>query len=319
MVIWWVIGLGAALGLLPRNRLRQDGLWVLAAFAGLAAWAALGLLWTSSDERTLAEVVRVMHYGGVVLLVLCLISPTTWRPAAAGVFAGAVAVCLLAVASRLFPDQIPDTVAESIGTKRLSYPLGYWNAVGAWGAMTLAMALIWSAHARSLAVRAGSLAAVPLAATVVYLSYSRAGAGGVAVALLAGLALSRNRWTLAAHALVAGTCAAVAIFAIRGRPEIADGTGDAGAIAILAVLVGAALGCALGPLLTRVLDADRRWRVSPGTARVGVGALVAICLLAAVTVGRGPLGDAWDDFRPDRPDAGRRLAAARPGIAADIA
>ena len=40
-------------------------------------------------------------------------------------------------------------------TDRLSYPLNYWNAVAAWGAMTLAMGLAWSANSRRLWVRCG--------------------------------------------------------------------------------------------------------------------------------------------------------------------
>ena len=315
IAVWWVIGIGAALSLLPRGRVARGGIWVLAAFAGLVAWTALALLWTDSDERTLAEIVRVVHYAGIVLLVWLLASATTWRSAAAGLLAAAAAVCAIAVASRLFPEQLPDRIAQAVRTKRLSYPLGYWNAVGAWGAMTVAMALVWSAHARSIAVRAASLAVVPMAAAVIYLSYSRAGLGGTAVALLAALALSVNRWTVASHAAVGALAGAGVIAVIRGQSEIADGTGAAGAAAVVAALAVGALACAITPVVTGALRADRRWRLPRRHAQLATTAVLALCLMAIVTVGRAPLSEAWDDFRETAvapiPDAQLRDPAVR--------
>ncbi len=300
VAVWWVIGLGAALGLLPRTRLRRGSRWVLIPLVLLVAWTALALLWTSSDERTLAEVVRVVHYAGIVLLIWCVVSPSTWRPAAAGIAAGAIAVCALAVASRLAPDQFSDEVAKAFGSTRLSFPLGYWNAVAAWGAMSATMALVWSAHARSLAVRAASLAAVPLAALVVYLTYSRAGVGGIAVGLLAVLALSVNRWTVAVHALAAGAASALVIKLVRDRPEIADGTGTEGAAVAVQALAGAAILCALAVAFTRVAQADRRWRLPLGAARAATLSLVAVGLVAFAVLGRAPASEAWDEFRNGR-------------------
>ncbi len=40
-------------------------------------------------------------------------------------------------------------VAGAFATRRLSYPFGYWNGVGAWGAMSVALTLAASVHARA--------------------------------------------------------------------------------------------------------------------------------------------------------------------------
>ena len=123
----------------------------------LALWTALSLGWTDSDERTLAELARVVHLGGLALLALSLLDRRTWRAAAAGLALAGVIVCGAAVASRLAPDAFPVDEIKRGGFRsdRLNYPFWYWNAVAAWGAMALAMALAWSAHARSLLVRIG--------------------------------------------------------------------------------------------------------------------------------------------------------------------
>src|SRR5205823_1003440 len=123
------------------------GLLALASLGLLAAWTALGLDVTSSDERTLAEVTRVLHHGGLLLLVTLTLDRSTWRSALGGVTAAALGVCVIAMANRLTAGGLAhDLVVESFGTRRISYPLNYWNAVGAWGVMSTLLGLAWSAH-----------------------------------------------------------------------------------------------------------------------------------------------------------------------------
>src|SRR5919197_4313794 len=68
LAIWALIALGLAVGMLPRARL-SPAAWV--ALAGFATFALLNLLaqsWTHSDERTTAELARVLQYGGLIAL-----------------------------------------------------------------------------------------------------------------------------------------------------------------------------------------------------------------------------------------------------------
>src|SRR5262249_46161059 len=152
---------------------RPRGAFVpLAAIAGLAIWTALSLAWSSSDSRTLAEVVRVLHYAGLIGLVWSLFGEDTWRAAAAGLIGAAVAVCALSVANRLVPGAFPANRIKGVfGTNRLNYPFNYWNAVACWSAMTFAMVLALSAYAQGAWVRAVCVAVIPLCGLAAYLTY----------------------------------------------------------------------------------------------------------------------------------------------------
>ena len=304
IAIWLVLGLGAAVGLLPRARLPRLALVPLGAVALLALWTALSLGWTDSDERTLAEVARVAHLGGLALLALSLLDRRTWRAAAAGLGLAGVIVCGAAVASRLAPDAFPidDIRRAGFRSDRLNYPFWYWNAVAAWGAMALAMALAWSAHARSLLVRIAFAAAIPVCVLTVYLSYSRAGVAGSALAVIAVIAFGRNRWLTAVHALVGAGASALVILVVRNHEAIAKATGNAGAGAVLLALLGGAALCALAALLTWIASADR-WRVSPRLAQVGFAAGVLVLAIAALTVGSDPISRGWDEFQAKKQPA----------------
>ncbi len=217
MVVWVVIALGVAFGVLPRGRPTTAALISLIAFVCLAGWGMLALTWTESDERTFEEVARVLAYVGFVVLAYLGLNRYTARAAAAGLGAALVTVPVLAVVSRLAPEVITDDLVARLGVDRLSYPFGYWNALSCWAAMSIAFGLTWSAHARTPWMRMALLAAVPASGLALYLTYSRAGVIAAGVAVLAALALSRSRWTVAAHSLVAALGTGLAVLAARGN------------------------------------------------------------------------------------------------------
>lgn len=296
LVLWWVIAMGAVAGVLPRGRPARSGGVVLAALVLMGLWTAASLAWTSSDERTLTEIARVGAHLGVVVLIASAAGPTTWRPALAGASAAAVAICAIALGSRLDPSLFgTDVVAHAFGTNRLSYPLGYWNATGAWAGMTTVLCLGWSAHARSALARGLTLAAVPLALVVAYLTYSRASLAGGAFGILVLLAVSRNRWTAVAHAIIGGAGGVGAVLVVRGVHPIADGTGTAGAgkvaLAVLAAgLIAGCLGAATGVL---GMDRVRLSRRAARRCRMTVGPIAAVGLvIASIAV----LPGAWRSF-----------------------
>src|SRR5580704_12621164 len=68
LVVWLVLGLGIACGLLPRARPSGAQLLLLGALLAYVAWTALSLLWTSSSERTFEEVARTLDYLGLAVL-----------------------------------------------------------------------------------------------------------------------------------------------------------------------------------------------------------------------------------------------------------
>jgi hypothetical protein len=108
VALWWLLGLGFGLGLLPRVRLPRGALIPIISLGLLAAWTAVALGWSESDENTVAELARVVHYGGILLLVWSLADRSARRAAAAGLLTAGIAVCALAVVSRLAPDAFPE-------------------------------------------------------------------------------------------------------------------------------------------------------------------------------------------------------------------
>lgn len=297
LVIWWVIAVGVGIGLLPRARLATPARVLLGALVAYALWTALSLTWTESSERTFTELARTLDYLGVVLLLGLVVDRRTWRSAAAGLGAGALTVCLLALVSRLAPSAFPtDWAAQTFRADRLDYPFGYWNAIGAWAAMSAALALARSVHETSRPIRALSLGLVPVACVVAYLTYSRTAVAAVALALVLVLAMSRNRGTALIHAAAAAAGTGLAILAIRGAPQIANATGTAGVGPVVGALVFA-LG--LGAVVA-VLTAIRRtddWRLSPRIGRPLGAAAAVMVILAAGVYGPHLASRAWHSFR----------------------
>ncbi|MFY9488389.1 MAG: O-antigen ligase family protein [Solirubrobacterales bacterium] len=312
IAIWFALGLSVAFGTLPAGQPRRAQTLPPLLLAIFAISTASALLWTGSAERTGAELGRVLFYLGLVLLVGSVVHNGNWRPAAGGLTTGVLTVTILAVASRLLPDAFPtDEASLQFETARLSYPLNYWNAVAAWGAVSVTLAVAQSAHARTLPVRALLLATTPISAAAIYLTYSRGGLAAALLGVCAVIAFGRNRWLTAIHATAAAAAAALVVVSIRAAPEVANATGDAGATWIAVALLGAAALCAAVVVVTSTLKCERL-RLSPRAARACTIGSVTVALLVAGTVGRGPITGAWDQFRVraeiTSSDPGARLA-----------
>lgn len=282
-VLWWLIALAVAFGLFPRQWPPRTVVAVVSGLVLLGLWTALSLTWTTSSERTLAETARVGAHLSVVVIVAFLVTERTWTSVLLGLSAAAVLICAVAFAGRLLPDLFGvQPVAQTGNARRLSFPLGYWNALGAWASMTALLGLAVSSHVRPRGLRSASLAMLPVVVAVAYLTYSRAAIGGFAIGLIVLLASSRNRWTLLAHVLAAAAGAAALIVVIRRHPELANATGNRGntGVLITAGLAGAA--CAIAAWATSLGRVDG-WRVPANASRAVLGiSLVAITVAAAV-------------------------------------
>lgn len=307
VVLSWGLLLAAAVGLLPRSIPRGPGIAVLAGLAGVAAWTAASLSWTVSDEITLTEAARATMYLCVLALVALSLDSGTWRAALGGVLAGGAIVCGIALGSRLTIDA--SDLLGSEDARRLFQPFGYWNAVGSWASMTSALAIAVSAHTRALPLRVAALGTLPVAGLALGLTYSRAAIGAAVIALAVLILLSRNRWTATAHAGVGLLLTLGLMVFVRGHAEIAEGTGTAGAPAVLLALVVAIFLAGATAALTGRFGMDEV-RLPRRAGRI---VLVATAVIAVVAVGTsaatvGPR--AWDQFQttaPEPDDPAQRL------------
>ncbi len=316
--IWWVLGLGFALGVLPRTPVPRVRLLGVATLVLVAVWVTIGFGWTESAERTTAELGRIVAYAGVLLLPLALLDRSTWRAAVGGIVAAALLIAVLGVASRLFPGDFPkDLIRASFKGQRLSYPFHYWNAVGSWAAMAIALGLAWSAHARLLVGRMLALAAIPVAGVALYLTYSRSSVAGVALGVLVVLAASRNRWVVLVHALAAGLGAGAGILAVRGAPQIAHATGSADAGRVILVLVLAALVCVAAAGATWALHGER-WRLDRRPAFALLAGVLAVVAVAGAIALPSPARRAWDQFNEDPFKLGKQAGAEQTDPAAHL-
>lgn len=285
LIVWSGLAIAFLFGLLPLARPSRDVVLPLAALGLLVAWTALSLTWTESSERTWAELARALHYLGLLVLAWTVLERRTWRIAAAGLSVGALVVCGLAVLSRLAPLAFPGAGAGTPDPARLLYPLGYWNGVGVWGAMSVGICLAWASGVSSPRMRGVGAAMLPVAGLAVYLSYSRTGASAAVLAMLIVLALAPSRRRASCHAAAGVLAIGGAILAVRANPEIAHGTGGSGGGMVALALAALCVGCwwaseALQVFISRFPSLRR----GPAMA-LGLSVAIALVGLAAA---RGP-------------------------------
>ena len=171
-----------------------------AALAALAVLGALALGWSIDRGAGFEDVVRLSLYLGVFVLAALLMRPGHGPPVLAGIAAGLVVVSLIALASRLLGIGAGDAelvAATPAFAGRLSYPIGYWNALGAMAAMAIPV-LIWLESATGSRVGRGlALAAIPPVLLTAFMTSSRgaliAAAIGATIAIAAAGSRPRRR------------------------------------------------------------------------------------------------------------------------------
>jgi hypothetical protein len=325
VIAWWLVLLGAALGLLARGpigRARWLAFGLLAAFAG---WTALGLTWTESSEQTMVEVARVLTYLGVLALALSAPRPGAIGRVAAGVGAAIGVVAVLALLSRLQPTWFPENSAADFlppTAERLSYPLGYWNGLAALLAMGMPLALVGATYSRRVLTSALAAAVVPVIALAAFYTLSRGGALEIAVGLVVLVALAPRRLALVPTLAITGGASALLVLIATRRNELEAGLlsetaaqqGDE--MLLITLIVCVAAGAAVGLLQAAIRSARPeagRWSARRRRAGGAIAVtLVAAALVAAFAAGApGEVSDAWEEFKtPHAGDDATRFGSA---------
>lgn len=290
LLIWTILGLGWATGILPRAK-PDRSLWpAVVGFLALAIWTTTSLKWTESDERTVVELGRVAHHAGVFLLAASVLTRRTWKAALAGLTAGLVVVCWIALSNWLWPGSIAtDYVRTVFGAKRLSYPLAYFNGMGTLGVMTSILALALATHASAWWQRALVIVPVPGVLVMTYLTYSRGSVLELGVGLVVLVAVAKHRIPMLLVGLVTAAGTTLTILALRERQQIVEGSGSTGAGTVLGLCLAAGLVAAAAVLALALARADARLRLPrrvgvPALAALGVVMVLALAALAPTVV-----------------------------------
>lgn len=312
VVVWWVVLLAAAWGILPAGRLTRAAWTALALLAGFLIWTAIASTWSLSVERGLEETSRLACYLGVLVLAVAghRDRRVALRHTVAAVAAAIVLLCALALLSRLDPHLFPaaQTTASYLpgAHQRLNWPIDYWNALGALVALGLPLLLGLAGQARSLLGQALAAAAIPLVALTGYLTFSRGGAIAVAAGLIVFLLCAPERLPRLATTLVAGAGSAALIAGAAHRHAIEQGLTTAAArhqgasllVAVVLVCAGVAIVQAGIGLAARHGTPPRLLSPSPARARALLAGALAVLVIAFLAAhGPAHLRHAWDQFK----------------------
>jgi hypothetical protein len=306
--------------------LPRPGRTELAFVGGLAAfalWALLSTVWSPGATAPVLEAERGLLYVAAAAAAILLLSfREAFSALLGGVVAGAVAVALYALATRLFPGRVGGAYDPSSGYQ-LAEPLGYWNALGLLTAIAILLAGGFAAHGSRLLTRALAAVSLVVLLPTLYFTFSRGALVALVVGAIVQIAADARRARLLATGLVLGAPALLGVF-LASRYHALTTPGDSlttaqregrELAAILVVLAVIAVAAALALHL-----ADRRLHVSDRAGRLLVGLVAAAALLCAAGVlvaAGGPVAAAEraaDTFRESPPpaegDLQRRLLSA---------
>ena len=295
----------------------------LGGLAALALWALLSTAWSPGATGQVLEAERGLLYVAAAAAAILLLS---FREAFAallgGILAGAVAVALYALGTRLFPGDVGGAYDPSSGYQ-LAEPLGYWNALGILTALALLLAGALAAHGVGLATRMLASASLVVLLPTLYFTFSRGALVALVVGAIVQIAADAHRARLLATGLVVGTPALLAVF-LASRYHALTTAGDSLTTAqregheLAKILVALMLLAAAGAVAIHV--AERRLRFSARAGRLLVGGVAAVALLTALVAlaaGGGPVDvveRASDSFgrspAPGDGDLQRRLLSA---------
>ena len=178
-----VVGAACALAVVVLGaRGRPWGALALLLFAVLAALTYASIAWSVQPADSWVEANRTLAYLAAfgAAIALARLVPARWPAVVGAVGTVAVVVCGYALLAKVFPATL--NAGDTLG--RLRVPFSYWNATGLMAALGLP-ACLW-AGARpdaGRALRAVSVPAIAVLATVLMLSYSR----GALIAAVIGL------------------------------------------------------------------------------------------------------------------------------------
>ncbi|HEY1236930.1 MAG TPA: O-antigen ligase family protein [Solirubrobacterales bacterium] len=298
-MIWAAVIAGVVGRGLPAAPIARPAAVAGICLAATAVLAALSIAWAADQGRAFEEAVRVSFYLGLFALAACTASRAGIGEWLAGLTIGAAAVSVIALVGYLQPGLLTDSgndIANAAG--RLSYPLGYWNAMAALfavGAILLAHAGV---RAPTRPLRASGVALLPVVMLGAWLTDSRGGAVALVLgfAILLATAPERSRQAIVLGVGIAG--AAILVGVGSGMDGLRNGLADSAMrsdgdlMTVLVVVVAGACGGAAW-----FLDGRRARLELSRPARLGLVAVVGGALVVGV-IAADPV-KRFDDFKQE--------------------
>ncbi|MFL5892064.1 MAG: O-antigen ligase family protein [Solirubrobacterales bacterium] len=289
LAIWWVVILALLTRVWPGRAIPRSAVAAGISLAAFGAFTALSMIWAPSPGLSFTELVRVAGYLGLFVLIVIASGRTGPRPWLIGLALGLVVVALGGLASRFDPSLFGGADRDifafiPFSHGRLSYPVGYWNGLGACLALGLVLLGWLSAEAPTRLTRALATAALPAFGLAMYLTSSRGGVAAAVVGGIALLAMSRTWAQQLGSYLIGGVGAAVLAViasqendftnALTTHTAYVQGREMAAATVASIVIVGIARYLVDRPLSSVQLSAK--------VVRGGIAAVVAIGLVVLV-------------------------------------
>ncbi|MGB9184637.1 MAG: O-antigen ligase family protein [Solirubrobacteraceae bacterium] len=269
-----------------------------------AGWTLASAIWSHAFGRALVEFDRALLYL-LLLMLFGSLPRRVWRMPLLlrGLAAGSLVVCTVALISRVLPRVWP--ISPGVATSRLSYPLTYWNALGILAALCILFLVGLSASPREpRALRVVAAAGVPIAATTLFLTFSRGAIAALVVGTIVFVLLSRSSALPGALLAVIPPTAISVVFAYRAdllatvnpTTPAAVAQGQKVAVVVLgAVIASGVLRALLLPVDGWLHRSAQRRQISRSTRwTAGITALTTLIIVALIA---GAPGWASSQFR----------------------
>jgi hypothetical protein len=297
IVIWAAVIAGVVGRGLPAAPIARPAAVAGICLAATAVLGALSIAWAADQGRAFEEMIRVSCYLGLFALAACTASKPGIGQWLGGLAGGIAAVGVVGVLAYLQPGLLTEPGNDvANAASRLSYPLGYWNAMAALFAIGAILLAHGGIRAPTRALRSASIALFPIVLLGLWLADSRGGVVAVVIGLAVLLAASPDRSRQLVSLLIGVAGAAVLIAVGAAMHSLRDGLGDSAMradgdlLSVIAILVAVLAGAAAW-----AVDGHRIRVDLPRPARLGLAGVLAIALIGGVVAAK-PI-DRFRDFK----------------------
>jgi hypothetical protein len=287
----------AAAVVLARAEEAASGLWSAGLLLAFTLLTTASAIWSVQPGASWQDSGRMLAYSGVFAAAVALVrlAPERWPAVIGGLTLAAVAVCVYALLTKVFPGSLDPSNTYA----RLEAPFGYWNAIGLTAAMG-AIGCMWLGARRSGHALLSAMAypAMALMLLTLALAYSRGALAALAAGLLLWFCVVPLRLR-GASVLILGGLGAVGVAAwdfsthalSTDRVPLAERTAAGhrlGALLLAMLLLLALAGIAVGFLTAR--------RAPSPISRRRIGALLLGLIAVAIIAFAGALAHSHRGF-----------------------